>query len=121
MEHMPTVSGEMILSVDEETKLLQPIDSYVNEIRRRSTPWRRRYHGVVDLQSSIYAAKEPIACLPKQSEMRPSMALRLRWSRPRRSRLRTRVQIDKLIADAENYLKAHYETEYLAPVKASRR
>ena len=34
MEHMPTVSGK-ILSVDEETKLLQPIDSYVNEIQKK--------------------------------------------------------------------------------------
>ena len=28
---MPTVSGK-ILSIEEETKLLQPIDSYVNEL-----------------------------------------------------------------------------------------
>ena len=57
MEHMPTVSGK-ILSVDEETKLLQPIDSYVNEIQKKVDALRADgTTRVVDLQSSIDAAK----------------------------------------------------------------
>ena len=57
MEHMPTVSGK-ILSVEEETKLLQPIDSYVNEIQKKVDDLRADgTTRIVELQSSIDATK----------------------------------------------------------------
>ena len=65
---MPTVSGK-ILSVDEETKLLQPIDSYVNEIQKKVDALRAT---VPRVSSSCRAALMPLratACLPKQSAM----------------------------------------------------
>ena len=54
---MPTVSGK-ILSVEEETKLLQPIDSYVNEIQKKVDDLRADgTTRIVELQSSIDATK----------------------------------------------------------------
>lgn len=118
MEHMPTVSGK-ILSVDEETKLLQPIDSYVNEIQKKVDALRADgTTRVVDLQSSIDAAKSD-RVLTKAERDEAINGFKAQMEQAKKVEAQNKGQIDKLIADAENYLKAHYETEYLAPVKAS--
>lgn len=118
MEHMPTVSGK-ILSVDEETKLLQPIDSYVNEIQKKVDALRADgTTRVVELQSSIDAAKSD-RVLTKAERDEAINNYKAQMEQAKQVESQNKGQIDKLVADAENYLKAHYETEYLAPVKAS--
>ena len=118
MEHMPTVSGK-ILSVDEETKLLQPIDSYVNEIQKKVDALRADgTTRVVELQSSIDAAKSD-RVLTKAERDEAINGFKAQMEQAKKVEVQNKGQIDKLVADAENYLKAHYETEYLAPVKVS--
>lgn len=118
MEHMPTVSGK-ILSVDEETKLLQPIDSYVNEIQKKVDALRANgTTRVVELQSSIDAAKSD-RVLTKAERDEAINGFKVEMEQAKKVEAQNKGQIDKLVADAENYLKAHYETEYLAPVKVS--
>ena len=115
---MPTVSGK-ILSVDEETKLLQPIDSYVNEIQKKVDALRADgTTRVVELQSSIDAAKSD-RVLTKAERDEAINGFKVEMEQAKKVEAQNKGQIDKLVADAENYLKAHYETEYLAPVKVS--
>ena len=118
MEHMPTVSGK-ILSVDEETKLLQPIDSYVNEVQKKVDALRvDGTTRIVELQSSIDAAKSD-RVLTKAERDEAINGYKAQMEHAKQVEAQNKGKIDKLVADAENYLKAHYETEYLAPVKAS--
>ena len=118
MEHMPTVSGK-ILSVDEETKLLQPIDSYVNEIQKKVDALRADgTTRVVELQGNIDAAKSD-RVLTKAERDEAINGFKAQMEQAKKVEAQNKGQIDKLIVDAENYLKAHYEAEYLAPVKAS--
>lgn len=118
MERMPTVSGK-ILSVDEETKLLQPIDSYVNEIQKKVDALRADgTTRVVELQGSIDAAKSD-RVLTKDERDEAINGYKVEMEQAKKVEAQNKAEIDKLVADAENYLKAHYNNEYLAPVKAS--
>ena len=115
---MPTVSGK-ILSVDEETKLLQPIDSYVNEIQKKVDALRADgTTRVVELQGNIDAAKSD-RVLTEAERDEAINGFKAQMEQAKKVEAQNKGQIDKLIVDAENYLKAHYEAEYLAPVKAS--
>lgn len=118
MEHMPTVSGK-ILSVEEETKLLQPIDSYVNEIQKKVDDLRADgTTRIVELQSSIDATKND-RVLTKAECDEAINKYKAQMEKAKQVESQNKGQINSLVADAENYLKAHYESEYLASVKAS--
>ena len=118
MEHMPTVSGK-ILSVEEETKLLQPIDSYVNEIQKKVDDLRADgTTRIVELQSSIDATKND-RVLTKAERDEAINKYKAQMEKAKQVESQNKGQINSLVADAENYLKAHYESEYLASVKAS--
>lgn len=118
MEHMPTASGK-ILSVEEETKLIQPIDSYVSEIQKKVDALRAEgTTRVVELQNSIDAAKSD-RVLTKDERDKAIEGYKAQMEKAKQVEAQNKKQVETLIADAENYLKAHFETEYLAPVKAS--
>ena len=115
---MPTVSGK-ILSVEEETKLIQPIDSYVSEIQKKVDALRANgTTRIVELQSSIDAAKSD-RVLTKDERDSLINGYKAQMEKAREVESQNKGKVSELIADAENYLKAHFETEYLAPVKAS--
>ncbi len=115
---MPTVSGK-ILSVEEETKLIQPIDSYVSEIQKKVDALRANgTTRIVELQSSIDAAKSD-RVLTKDERDSLVNGYKAQMEKAKEVESQNKGKVSELIADAENYLKAHFETEYLAPVKAS--
>ncbi len=115
---MPTVSGK-ILSVEEETKLIQPIDSYVSEIQKKVDALRANgTTRIVELQSSIDAAKSD-RVLTKDERDSLINGYKAQMEKAKEVESQNKGKVSELIADAENYLKAHFETEYLAPVKAS--
>ena len=89
------------------------IQSKIDELRSSGTT------KVLSLQSSIDAIKSD-RLLTKQPSSR-SPRCRRRWTRPSRSRAPTSSRWAMLIADGEAYLKAHYDKEYLTPVKRAAR
>ena len=115
---MPTASGK-ILSVEEETDLIQPIDSYVRDIQKKVDALRADgTTRIVALQSSIDATKSD-RVLTKAEQDTAIAGFKKEMERAKQTEAANKGQVDKLVADAEAYLKAHFDSEYLNPVKAS--
>lgn len=108
-----------ILTVEEETALLQPIDAHLSEIQAKID--RLREDGTtkaVALQSSIDATKND-RLLSKQERDAKISQLKGEIEKAKQVESANKDQVAKLIAEAEDYLKAHYEPEYLSRVRAS--
>ena len=108
-----------ILTVEDETKLIQPIDEYVSAIQRKVDGLRADgTNRVVELQSSIDNTKND-RVLTKGEQANLINGFKAEMEKAKQVEASHKAEVDKLIADAEGYLKAHYDQEYLAPVKAS--
>lgn len=108
-----------ILTVEEETALLQPIDAHLSEIQAKID--RLRADGTtkaVALQSSIDATKSD-RLLSKEERDAKISQLKREIEKAKQVESANKDQVAKLIAEAEDYLKAHYEPEYLSRVRAS--
>ena len=108
-----------ILTAEQELKLRQPIDEYVGGIQAKIDALRvDGTDKVIDIQSSldnlkrdrIYTAQEKEAC---------SAQLKKELEAAKAVEAKNKDEISKLIADAEGYLKAHYDAEYYQPLLAS--
>ncbi|MDO4617370.1 MAG: galactoside ABC transporter permease [Lachnospiraceae bacterium] len=108
-----------ILSAEQEQKLLQPIDSYVGAIQDKVNALREDgTDKVLDLTIAIETVKKDRTLAQGEKENRLaeySKAL----EQAKGIENRNKAEIDKLIADAETYLKEHFDQEYYQPVKAS--
>ena len=108
-----------ILTVEDETKLIQPIDEYVSAIQRKVDGLRADgTNRVVELQTSIDNTKND-RVLTKGEQANLISGYKAEMEKAKQVEASHKAEVDKLIADAEGYLKAHYDQEYLAPVKAS--
>ena len=108
-----------ILSVEEETKLLQPIDEYVSGIQAKIDALRADgTTKAVSVQSDIDATKAD-KLLSREEQQKQISAYTAELNRAKSVESKNKAQVDKLIADAENYLKANYDSKYLNVVKAS--
>lgn len=115
---MATTAGK-ILTVEEETKLLQPIDEYVSGIQKKIDALRLDgTTKVVDLQSSIDATRGD-KVLTKAEQDKLIAGYKAEMEKAKAVESKNKAEVDKLIADAEGYLKAHFAKDYLEPVKAS--
>ena len=115
---MATTAGK-ILTVEEETKLLQPIDEYVSGIQKKIDALRLDgTTKVVDLQSSIDATRGD-KVLTKAEQDKLIAGYKAEMEKAKAVESKNKAEVDKLIADAEGYLKAHFVKDYLEPVKAS--
>ena len=115
---MATTAGK-ILTVEEETKLLQPIDEYVSGIQKKIDALRLDgTTKVVDLQSSIDATRGD-KVLTKVEQDKLIAGYKAEMEKAKAVESKNKAEVDKLIADAEGYLKAHFAKDYLEPVKAS--
>ena len=111
-------NGNGILTAEQEQKLRQPIDEYVGKIQSKIDALRvDGTDRIVALQSKIDSAKRDknltaeersSAIAGFQKEMETAKAVESK----------NKDEISKLISDAENYLKSHYN-EYYQPVAAS--
>ena len=108
-----------ILTVEDETKLIQPIDEYVSAIQRKIDGLRADgTNRVVELQTSIDNTKND-RVLTKGEQTDLINGYKAEMEKAKQVEASHKAEVDKLIADAEGYLKAHYDQEYLAPVKSS--
>ena len=108
-----------ILTAEQEAKLLQPIDEYVGKIQEQINALREdgtdkvvEYQNSIDnlKRDKIYTSEEKAARLKEyQAGLEKARAVEAK----------NKDQITKLIGQAEDYLKAHYNSEYYQAVAAS--
>ena len=115
---MAAPSGK-ILSIDDEAKLIQPIDEYVSTIQSKVDELRAEgTTKVVALQTSIDVAKSD-RVLTKAERDEAIAQYKAEMEKAKKVEAANKPEVDKLIADAEAYLKQHFDSEYYEPVKAS--
>ena len=115
---MPTATGK-ILSMEDEMQLIQPIDEYVSAIQKKVDGLRAEgTNKIVALQSSIDATKGD-RVLSKAEQEQAIAGFKSQMEKAKQVEASNKGEVDKLIGDAEAYLKANYDQKYLAPVKAS--
>lgn len=113
------MANTTILTAEQELQLRKPIDDYVGNIQSQINELRvDGTDKVVSIQSNldnlkrdrIYTAQEKAA---RQSKLNDDL------KKAKAVEAKNKPQVDKLIADAENYLKAHYDSEYYQRVVES--
>ncbi len=113
------MANTTILTAEQELQLRKPIDDYVGKIQSQINELRvDGTDKVVSIQSNldnlkrdrIYTAQEKAA---RQSKLNDDL------KKAKAVEAKNKPQVDKLIADAENYLKAHYDSEYYQRVVES--
>lgn len=114
-----TMTNSTILSAEREAELRKPIDEYVGKIQAQIDALRADgTEKVVNIQNDldnlkrdrIYTAEEKAA---RESKMKAELET------AKAVEAKNKDQISKLIADAESYLKAHYDSEFYQHVVAS--
>ena len=109
----------MILSADAEEKLLKPIDEYVGKIQAQIDELR------VDGSDKVRSLKNHIAIakedknLSKEEKDSIIAKDKAALEKARAVEAANKDKVAKLIADAEGYLKEHYDSEYYSKVVAS--
>ena len=95
-----------ILTVEEEKKLRQPIDEFVGIDK------------VISLQNTLDGVKRDRSLTQGEKENRIA-TLRTEIEMAKGVDAKNKDEISKLIAEAEAYLKEHFDEEYYKPVKES--
>ena len=109
----------MILSADAEEKLLKPIDEYVGKIQAQIDELR------VDGSDKVRSLKNHIAIakedknLSKEEKDSIIAKDKAALEKAKAVEAANKDKVAKLIAEAEGYLKEHYDSEYYSKVVAS--
>ena len=109
----------MILSADAEEKFLKPIDEYVGKIQAQIDELR------VDGSDKVRSLKNHIAIakedknLSKEEKDSIIAKDKAALEKAKAVEAANKDKVAKLIADAEGYLKEHYDSEYYSKVVAS--
>ncbi len=109
----------MILSADAEEKLLKPIDEFVGKIQAQIDELR------VDGSDKVRSLKNHIAIakedknLSKEEKDSIIAKDKVALEKAKAVEAANKDKVAKLIADAEGYLKEHYDSEYYSKVVAS--
>ena len=105
-----------ILTAEQEKQLRQPIDDYVGKIQSEIDSLRLDgTDKVVSLQDDIDTIKRDRIFTQEEKAAKLSQA-QSDLEKARGVEAKNKDQISKLIADAENYIKEHYDKEYYLPV-----
>ena len=101
-----------ILSAEDEAKLLQPIDEYIEKIQEQIDALRVDGSDKVDsLKNQIAVAKEN-KNLSKEQQGKIIEECKKELEKAKSVGSENKQQISKLITDAEKYLSEHYKKEY---------
>ena len=99
-----------ILTAEQEAKLRQPIDEYVGKIQDQINDLREDgTDKVIEIQSAIDSLKRDKIYTAQEKEAR-IRELQSELEKAKAVENRNKDAIAKLISDAENYLKAHFNT-----------
>ena len=113
------MANSKILTAEQEMKLRQPIDDYVGKIQTKIDSLRvDGTDKVVSIQNKIDGIKRDRTLSKDEKDARINK-LRKDLDTAKAVEAQNKDQISKLIADAEGYLKAHFDKEYYEPVNES--
>lgn len=108
--------NEKILTAEQEMELRKPIDDYVGGIQEKVNALREDgTDRVVSLQNKIDSLKRDKSRSKAENEAAIAK-LQGELSKAKEIESKNKDEIAKLIADAENYIKEHFDKEYYAPV-----
>jgi len=108
-----------ILTAEQEKQLRQPIEDYVGKIQAKIDALRADgTDKVISLQNRIDGAKRDKALDKEERETRIAKA-KTELEKAQAVEAKNKNEISKLISEAEDYIKAHFDKEYYQPVKES--
>ena len=108
-----------ILTAEQEQKLRQPIEDYVGKIQEKIDALRLEgTDKVISLQNRIDGVKRDKSLTREDRESRIAKA-KNELEKAQAVENGNKAEVSKLIAEAESYIKAHFDQEYYQPVKAS--
>ena len=111
--------NSVIISSEEEAKLLKPIDEYVEEIQKKIDALRADgFDKVNDLKKQIAIAKENKNLSATQRDKIIENSKK-ELENAKKVEADNKEEIKKLIAEAESYLAAHYKKDYYDVVNKS--
>ena len=113
------MANSTILTAEREAELRKPIDEYVGNIHAQINDLRRDgTDKAVSIQNSLDNLKRDHVYTAQEKAAREAQ-LKKDLEAAKAVEAKNKPEVDKLIADAESYLKAHYNTEYYQHVVAS--
>lgn len=113
------MANNKILTAEQEIALRQPIDDYVGGIQKKIDALRADGTAkVITYENTIDGIKRD-RTLTKAEKADKIAAITKDLDAAKAVESKNKAEIDKLIADAESYLKAHFDTEYFVPVQES--
>lgn len=108
-----------ILTAEQELELRRPIDDYVGGIQEQINALRKDgTDRVIDIQSALDSLKRDKIYTAQEKEAKRAQYQK-ELEQAKAVEAKNKDQINKLIADAEGYLKAHFDKEYYQTVAAS--
>ncbi len=108
-----------ILTAEQELELRRPIDDYVGGIQEQINALRKDgTDRVIDIQSALDNLKRDKIYTAQEKEAKRAQ-YRKELEQAKAVEAKNKDQINKLIADAEGYLRAHFDKEYYQAVAAS--
>ena len=113
------MANDRILTAEQEMKLRQPIDDYIDKIQEQIDSLRKDgTDQVVSLQNTIDGVKRDRTLTKGEKEDRLG-ALRRQLETAKSVEAKNKDEVSKLITQGVNYLKEHFDKEYYQPVKES--
>ena len=113
------MAKQNILTADQEAKLRRPIDDYVGKIQAQINSLRENgTDKVVEYQNDLDALKRD-HILTQQEKAAEMTRLKAELEKAKAVEAKNKDQDSKLISDAANYIKAHFESDYYQAVAAS--
>lgn len=108
-----------ILSAKQEMQLRQPIEDYVSKIQTQIDALRAEgTEKVLSLQSHMERVKQD-AALTKEEKRAKTEEDKIALNKAKGIEAKHKDEISKLTANAESYIKRHFDTDYYKPVKES--
>ena len=101
-----------ILSVEEEAKLLQPIDEYVGKIQDQIDALRVDGTDQVNNISNCIAIAKENKNLSKEEQAKLIAEYKKELEKAKSVENANKQEVSRLIAEAESYLAKHYNSEY---------
>lgn len=104
--------NSVILSVEEEAKLLQPIDEYVGKIQDQIDALRVDGTDQVNNISNCIAIAKENKNLSKEEQAKLIAEYKKELEKAKSVENTNKQEVSRLIAEAESYLAKHYNSEY---------
>lgn len=108
-----------ILTAEQEMKLRQPIEDYVGKTQKKIDELRvDGTDKIVEIQNVMDSIKRDRTLTKGEKEDRLAKC-KTELDKAKAVEAKNKDEVSKLIADAENYLKEHFDKDYYQAVKAS--